>query len=309
MTTNVMLAHSYEDDKHSKQVIGWWMSEKYDGVRAKWNGKEMESRTGIVYNIPEFLKDQLKLIVCKDGNPIELDGELWGGYDTFAHTSGLARRIESNCDAWKNITYMIFDSPDANLPFEERYAKIKESLHELENENIKLIVCTKYTGEQSIECLLKEVEAKKGEGIMLRKPGSKYDFKRSRNLLKVKSFSCNEAHVYGYEAGKTGRTLGLVGSLLVVCKELGEKPVKFKVGSGLTDVQRNTGSMKDDLACIKKWSESTQKEIDIQRIKINEIQMGERLPVIGDIITFKYKELTKSGNPSMPTFVAVRDYE
>ena len=90
--TNVMLAHPYDPDKHAAKVVGWWMSTKYDGVRAKWNGEEMESRTGLVYTLPDFLTEQLKSITDEDGEPMQLDGELWAGNDTFAFMSGMARR-------------------------------------------------------------------------------------------------------------------------------------------------------------------------------------------------------------------------
>lgn len=49
---------------------------------------------------------------------------------------------------------------------------------------------------------------------MLRKPGSRYEGKRSSTLLKVKTFFDAEAEVIGYEAGK-GKYKGMTGSLIV----------------------------------------------------------------------------------------------
>ena len=62
--------------------------------------------------------------------------------------------------------------------------------------------------------LLKEVEGEGGEGLMLRRPGSLYEGKRSGTLLKVKSFFDAEAEVVGYEAGK-GKHKGATGALKV----------------------------------------------------------------------------------------------
>ena len=69
-----------------------------------------------------------------------------------------------------------------------------------------------------------------GEGLMIKYPKSKYEGRRSENLLKVKKFDDDEATVYGYENG-TGRCENMVGALMVV----NDKGVKFKVGSGMTD--------------------------------------------------------------------------
>ena len=48
---------------------GWWMSEKYDGMRLLWNGSQFVTRQGNVVSVPESLTSQLPKIA--------LDGELW----------------------------------------------------------------------------------------------------------------------------------------------------------------------------------------------------------------------------------------
>jgi len=364
---NVMLAHPYDPDKHAKKIVGWWMSEKYDGVRAKWNGQEMESRSGLIYTLPDFLTEQLESVTDEEGNPMELDGELWGGIDTFAFMSGLARRDDNNPELWKEVKYMVFDTPDTTIPFEERIKKIMEALKragKLDNIKIvkhikfdpsKMVVYSEEEGEvpMNIPDELKRIEEKGGEGLVLRKPKSMYEFKKSQNMLKVKSWSFKEAIVYGYEAGKegvSGKMLGMVGSLLVRSDQFGDegedegektehKWVDFKVGSGLNDWQRNTGEMKEELAKSKKWSTDQQKRLDAVRKKmikpidktsesykrivetiktatgkersdaLHELNdLYAQMPGISfnNIVTFRYKELTKDGNPSMPTFVAVR---
>lgn len=49
---------------------------------------------------------------------------------------------------------------------------------------------------------------------MLRDPESKYENRRSKSLLKVKTFYDDEAEVIGYKPG-TGRCSGMVGALRV----------------------------------------------------------------------------------------------
>lgn len=353
--TNVMLGHPYNPDKHASKVIGWWMSEKYDGVRAKWNGEEMESRTGLIYIIPDFLIEQLQSITDEEGNHMELDGELWGGIDTLAFMSGLARRHDNDSELWENVTYMVFDTPDNTLPFEERIKKIAAALKRAGSlANVKGVKHIKFDPEKivkyphkdeevnmNIEDELIKVEEKGGEGLVLRKPKSSYEFRRSQNFLKVKSWSYKEAIVTGYSEG-TGKYLGMVGALTVKSNEFGEEEdesektwVNFKVGSGLNDWQRYTGDVdgnwkskevqnKIDEA-RKKLIKPIDKENETYKTIVHTIKTAKgkersdalhqlntlftQIPVIGDVITFRFKELTKDGNPSMPTFVGVRNYE
>lgn len=64
--SNVMLAQTWDE---SIDPTGWWMSEKLDGIRAYWTGKELYSRQGNKFVVPDFFKESL---------PTEaLDGELW----------------------------------------------------------------------------------------------------------------------------------------------------------------------------------------------------------------------------------------
>ena len=69
--------------------IGWWASEKWDGIRALWDGEKMISRgSGVgkpkVYTyIPEWFKKTLP-------PGIPLDGEIWIGRGLFQKTSRLS---------------------------------------------------------------------------------------------------------------------------------------------------------------------------------------------------------------------------
>ncbi len=62
-----MLAQNYNPEVNSP--IGWYMSEKLDGVRAYWDGKVFYSRNGHIFYPPDFF--------IKDFPQMPLDGELW----------------------------------------------------------------------------------------------------------------------------------------------------------------------------------------------------------------------------------------
>lgn len=86
----------------------------------------------------------------------------------------------------------------------------------------------------SINEILAKVESDGGEGIMLRRPGSAYaSGRRSGDLLKVKSFSDEEAQVIGHAEGK-GKHAGKLGALLCV----GSTGERFKIGTGFSDAER-----------------------------------------------------------------------
>lgn len=48
---DLMLAQEYKD----QEIAGWAMSEKLDGVRAYWDGRQLVSRQGYVFTPPKGL--------------------------------------------------------------------------------------------------------------------------------------------------------------------------------------------------------------------------------------------------------------
>src|SRR5439155_917329 len=92
---------------------GWWLSEKLDGVRAYWTGRQFLSRTGHLFHAPDWFTAGLP--------PVPLDGELWVGRKQFQRTVGIARRHDGT-DLWREVTFLVFDAPEAGPTFERRLA-------------------------------------------------------------------------------------------------------------------------------------------------------------------------------------------
>lgn len=229
----VLLAHSWVDE----DPTGWWMSEKLDGVRAWWDGEKFLSRLGNEYHAPEWFKAEMPAFV--------LDGELFIGRGKFQETVSTVRKLVPNDEEWANVKFMVFDggwwdgdSPEDCGPFEERLAYLKQEI-EIHgavapgNEPI-LLICeqVKCKNVEHLRSHLKEVEAKGGEGVMLRKAGSLYEEGRSSTLLKVKTFKDDEAVVRKHIPGR-GKHKGRLGAL-----EVKWNGVTFKVGTGFSDDQR-----------------------------------------------------------------------
>ena len=84
-----------------------------------------------------------------------------------------------------------------------------------------------------MEQFLKEIEAKGGEGVVLRNPQTPYIAKRDNSALKVKTFYDAECEVVAHHKGK-GKYANTLGSF--TCKD--ERGVLFDIGSGLSDKER-----------------------------------------------------------------------
>jgi len=217
----VLLAHVWTDEH---DPTNWWMSEKLDGVRAYWDGKQFLSRRNNIFYAPEWFTE---------GMPAHpLDGELWLARKQFDRTSGIVRR-QDKPEIWKELKYLVFDAPEARGPFEDRMKFLADGVASWKTKFVALHEHGVCTGFDHLLAELDRVTDLGGEGLMLRKPGSHYERTRSTTLLKVKKFLDAEAVVLGYEAG-LGRHKGRVGALTA---RLGNGK-EFKVGTGLKDKER-----------------------------------------------------------------------
>ncbi len=203
---------------------GWWMSEKYDGIRGYWDGERMWSRQGQPIAIPETLRGQLP--------PFALDGELWSGRGRFEITSAIVRDTVPG-PQWSTIRYMVFEAPGQPGPFETRLAAVRTWLAAHPSAVVQLVEQRRCAGTAQLQEFLHQVESKGGEGVVLHAAGAPYVAGRSDYLLKVKSFEDTEARVVGYNPG-TGKYVGLVGSLQVVLPD----GTQFALGAGLSEQER-----------------------------------------------------------------------
>jgi DNA ligase-1 len=217
----LLLAESWDN---TADLSGWWMSEKLDGVRAYWDGKQFLSRQGNLYHAPDWFTKGLP--------EIPLDGELWIDRKKFQRTVSIVRRQDKS-ELWREVRFLVFDALAAPGGFEERFEFLKRTLEERKLEFARI---HHHEACKDVACLraeLARVEALGGEGLMLRKPGSKYEAGRSSTLLKVKSFLDADAIVIGHQAG-AGKHKGRLGALLVRMVD----GTEFAVGTGFSDKER-----------------------------------------------------------------------
>lgn len=235
-------------------LSNWLMSEKLDGVRGYWDGKRLLSKNGIPFNPPRSF--------TKNFPDFEVEGELWGGRGTFEKTVSIVMLKDAHI-GWHDLKFAIFDVPKATGGFEERLNIAKMWFGRHRSEFAFVIEHKPVTSTEYLQNELKMIEEVGGEGLILRKAGSFYRAGRSKDILKLKSYSDMEAVVVAHLGGE-GRNAGRMGSLLV---ELPRNKLRFKIGSGFSDAVRKNP------------------------------------PPVGKVITFKYYGFYNSGIPKFPSYL------
>jgi DNA ligase-1 len=218
----LMLANVYQGDA---DLSDYWVSEKYDGVRAYWDGEALWTRAGHAIHAPEWF--------IAGWPRIPLDGELWIGRGEFETLAATVRDQQPDDAAWQRVRYMVFDLPTHTGPFTERLAALQALLATLVAPTLHSVPQIKVTSRTALDRKFREVLAARGEGLMLHRGGSLYRAERSDDLLKLKPHLDAEARVVGYVTGK-GKYRGMLGALELQCAD----GRQFRLGTGLTDEQR-----------------------------------------------------------------------
>ena len=255
-----------------QNVGGWLASEKLDGVRAYWDGRNLRSRNGKILAAPEGWSTHFP--------PFALDGELYTARGEFEKIQSIVMDKTPSVAEWSEVKFYVFDVPEAGGGLLKRLSELEKFIakNPQAGQNLEIIKQVKVKDNAEFEAFAEQIVAKGGEGAVVREPNAPYERKRSKNALKYKKFKDAECEVTAVNAG-TGKFAGLMGS--VTCKALSAADsnsdeqiasgVKFKIGSGFSDRDRANP------------------------------------PKIGSIITYKYQNLTSKGVPRFPVFLRVRE--
>lgn len=239
-------------------IKGWMMSEKLDGIRAYWDGKQLLTKNGNIIHAPTWF--------TKDFPRFKLDGELWTKRNDFENIQSIVLDKKPS-KQWNQITYNIFEVPKEKGSFLKRLKKIKEWQEINNNKYIKIIEQIRCKNKYHLEEYLEKKVYLKAEGVMIKNPSLEYFSGRTSNILKVKKFHDMEAEVIGINYNKNSKIK--FKSLILKLKN----DVVFNLGNGFTKEER-----------------------------LN-------YPKIGDIVTFKYYNLTRFGKPKFASFLRIRKKE
>lgn len=233
---------------------GFLVSEKYDGVRATWDGATLRHRSGRPIPAPAWFAAQLP--------PTPLDGELWLARGRFDALSGIVRREQPVDAAWRQLRYMVFELPGAPGGFAERARRIESVVRHSGSPQLVAVEQALVTDRDALRRRLALTVAQGGEGLVLHRADAPYVTGRSDAILKLKPALDTEAIVVAHHAGR-GKYAGLLGALEVRTPE----GRRFLIGSGLPDALRRDP------------------------------------PPIGSVVTYRYRDLTRTGLPRFASFL------
>jgi DNA ligase 1 len=281
-------------------MVPWAYTEKHSRYKVKPLATGLWSSYAQPIQAPAWFLDNLPPFAC--------DGELFGGHRKHQFTHSAVSKLVPIDSEWSCIKYMVFDAPPMDsfcqprlikLPnmtlkikagtfewakkhnaawcphrfFFSVYDWLKDELEQ--NDCVEVVEQTPISGSWLNELYDKALEAG-AEGGMMREPMSLWVPQRSNWLWKQKPYLDAEGTVTGFTTGRS-RNLGKIGALIV---DFQGQRLEL---SGLTDAERMFGKHKDWAITnpgkdVPDWVES---------------MCFDR----GDIVTFKYRELSDGGIP------------
>lgn len=206
-------------------VAAYLVSEKLDGVRARWDGRDLWTRAGIRIDAPAWF--------TRGWPRLPMEGELWIARGRFQQVSDAVRALQADEAAWRPIRFMAFDLPAGEAPFSQRHRQLRDIVVAADSPTLQRIPQLHVASRALLDAHLRAVLAGGGEGLVLQHALAPYRPGRSDTLLKLKQGRDAEARVVGYRAGK-GKYAGMTGALLVEDAH----GRRFALGSGLRDADR-----------------------------------------------------------------------
>lgn len=267
-----MLAHKFEDHK-KKLTFPVYVQPKLDGERCiaiKQNGTiTLWTRTRKPITSCPHIISQLESVFPLKQDNMFFDGELYvHGKDNFEKIMSAVRKQKPSEES-ALIEYHIYDCEnlgDKTQPFHSRLNVMRECLDILPN--VKFVETFMSNNEQNIEGYQQRFIQEGYEGLMVRGTNSVYECKRSKNLLKMKTFDDAEFRILDVEAGEDN-------SVVFTC--ITNRGDKFKA--------TKSGDKKENQKYLigkKKW--------------------------FGKLLTVKYQGLTGKNNvPRFPVALRIRE--
>lgn len=275
-----MLAAKWEDRKDEIQYP-IYSQPKLDGIRCIVTKDGMWSRNGKPILSAPHIRESLDKLFKQDANLI-LDGELYA--DKFANDFNkivsLVKKTKPTTEdlkqSAKNIQYHIYDLPSCNdCKFSDRYDTLLGLFHDNDIPKSCVLVKTiKVSNEQQVMQKYEDYIQSGYEGQMLR-VDAQYENKRSKYLLKHKSFIDEEYTILDIVEGEGNRT-GTAGYMV------------FETADGKRFKSNVKGTLEETAEML-----------------------NNRKKLIGKEATVKYFNLTPDGIPRFPYVISIdrRSYE
>lgn len=143
----------------SRSPQGFLVSEKFDGVRAVWDGQRLRFRSGREIAAP------LWFVRALPDHP--LDGELWMGRGQFDRLSGVVRQQQPNEAAWRDVRYLVFDAPGQPDAFEVRWQALASVIEGARQPWLQRVEQFRVRDATALQQRLQALVQAGGEGLVL----------------------------------------------------------------------------------------------------------------------------------------------
>jgi len=271
-----MLAKTWQDYKDEALKTGTlFLQPKLDGLRLIANKDGLWTRNGKEFKSIPHIYDALRPLFRYNPKYI-FDGEVYADKfnQDFNKICSLAKKTkptkEDLQEAARSIEYHIYDFPFWDDKFSERYKELKKVLHFSKTPVLQLVETFEATTEQEIIDRYGNFVEEGYEGAMVRLD-TKYEQKRTKNLLKYKEFKDGEYLILDVVEG-IGNRSGGAGA--IVCKNKDGSKFNSNI-KGTREFCKEMLLKKDDY--------------------------------IGKTGTIKYFNLTVDGVPRFPYFMGLRN--
>ena len=253
-TFDCSLAANMEDVNIDFVKDTWYASRKLDGVRClavvdEKGSVTLWSRQGNEFETLQKVKDEIVKLGLKDK---VLDGEIClvddAGNEDF---QGIMKQIRRKEHTISNPKYLVFDIIEGihfrnklgTIPYTSRYSELNAHLYNAMYKGFKhleMVTQSTIADEKHYIEMMENADANKWEGLILRKADSIYEGKRSKTMVKCKSFHDAEYVVKDLEFGP----FRMIENGLEVTKEvlsnvvIEHKGNNVSVGSGFSIEER-----------------------------------------------------------------------
>lgn len=190
LVDGVQLAKQYDFNDYEINIADYWVSEKLDGIRARWDGSELRTRNGNKIFAPAWFTAKWPKAT--------IDGELWIGRGKFERTASIVLSTLTNVELhsvtnalsstksitdataatrsvsskrWTKIRFMAFDMPMTGELFQNRLNMLNRLSEITPNPTFAVIPQFKLTSIDALEEKLNQVTQEGGEGLMLHQIG------------------------------------------------------------------------------------------------------------------------------------------
>lgn len=169
---------------------GFYLSEKFNGVRALWNGSNYISKNGNIFAVPDYLKAGMPETF--------IDGELYCG--NLGRMAGLCRKKTPIDSEWQGVTFQAFDVSDWCLKFVDRLtilAGVTLPAH------VRLVKQTLCRGYADLKTAYDRIKAAGGEGLVIKSPA--HMFRAGQSALSFKIKYLDDFEIDGCTFDENGR--------------------------------------------------------------------------------------------------------